>query len=67
MIHATVNGEYKAINPGSTLLSFITSEKITPEHIVIEHNGSIAAREQWGQLLIGDGDTLEIVKFLGGG
>ena len=67
MIHATVNGEYKAINPGSTLLSFITSEKITPEHIVIEHNGVITERARWDRITIGDGDILEIVKFLGGG
>ena len=67
MIHAAVNGEATGIAPGTSLLAFITSKNLTPEHTVIEHNGSIAAREQWGQLLIGDGDTLEIVKFLGGG
>lgn len=67
MIHAAVNGEPTAISPGSTLLSFITSKNLRPEHIVIEHNGVIAERAQWERTAIAEGDVLEIVKFLGGG
>ena len=67
MIHAAVNGETTGITSGTSLFTFITSRNLTPEHVVIEHNGTIVPRERWGQILIGDGDMLEIVKFLGGG
>ena len=67
MIHAAVNGEATGIAPGTSLLAFITSKNLTPEHIVIEHNGVITERARWDRITIGDGDILEIVKFLGGG
>jgi thiamine biosynthesis protein ThiS len=35
--------------------------------VVIELNGNIKCREEWGKTAICSGDIIEIVKFLGGG
>ena len=67
MLHAEINGERTELPPGTTLMAFVASKNLTPEHIVIEHNGKIIPRPGWECITIGDGDTLEIVKFLGGG
>jgi thiamine biosynthesis protein ThiS len=67
MPHAHINGERTELTPGTTIMSFVASKNITPEHIVIEYNGEIIPRSKWESIPIGDGDSLEIVKFLGGG
>lgn len=36
-------------------------------NVVVEINGTIIQREQYGQILVNAGDVLEIVHFVGGG
>jgi sulfur carrier protein len=41
--------------------------QMKPDRVAIERNGEIAPRSTWGQILLRDGDKLEIVQFVGGG
>lgn len=63
----TVNGKEQAFDGACTLFDFLRSKGIEPKTVVVEHNGSIPDRADWGTITLGDGDVLEILKFMGGG
>ena len=66
----TVNGEVRCLDPEpmpSTLERVIVSLGHNPKLVVVEHNGIISPRSQWGSATVGESDTLEIVTIVGGG
>jgi sulfur carrier protein len=40
---------------------------LNPRMVVVEHNGEILRRESLGETLVQEGDSLELVHFVGGG
>ena len=62
----TVNGKIDEIG-SSTLQQYLSDCAFHLERIAVERNGSIAAREEWGDIVLEDGDHLEIVSFVPGG
>jgi thiamine biosynthesis protein ThiS len=63
----TINGEEREIADGLTLTALLEDLRIRPARVVIERNREIVAREAYGITRLADGDTLEIVHFVGGG
>jgi len=49
------------------LVSLVLGRGLDPEKVVVEHNYSVVPREQWGDIVLSDGDNVEIVAFVGGG
>lgn len=41
--------------------------EIDPRRVAVEHNLSIIKRHRFEDVLVGDGDRVEIVNFVGGG
>lgn len=66
MISICVNGE-KELRAACSLLDLLGEKRIAPERVVLELNGAIVKRPQWGEVRLHDGDVLEIVCFVGGG
>ncbi len=62
-----INGEERDIDDGLTLSALLESLQIRPGRVVVERNRDIVPRESYTATLINDGDTLEIVHFVGGG
>ena len=62
-----VNGEEKEIDDGLNLAAFLEQMQIRPARVVVELNRDIVARDSYGTTLLTEGDTLEIVHFVGGG
>jgi len=63
-----VNGEERTVPTGSTLGDLLRTLALDPRMVVIEHNRVILReRSAYEQLVLGEGDTLEIVHFVGGG
>lgn len=65
-----INGEMRNFDElanGAALAELIVSMGLKPDRIAVELNGEIAARSQWAELRLHDGDRLEIVHFVGGG
>ena len=62
-----INGEDREMDDGLTLTTLLESLQIRPGRVVVERNRDIVPRETYGAILITDGDTLEIVHFVGGG
>ncbi|WP_370179154.1 sulfur carrier protein ThiS [Alteriqipengyuania sp.] len=62
----SLNGESRTTSAG-TIAALVGELGLAPEKVAVEHNGEIAPRSQLGEIALGDGDTLEIVHFVGGG
>lgn len=64
----TVNGERISVRADSSLSDFLRSRSLDPRLVVVEHNRVILRdRGAYDAIALNDGDTLEIVHFVGGG
>ena len=61
-----VNGEYLAI-AGRTLTEYLLTANYDIKRIAVERNGEIVPKTQYDATLLEDGDSIEIVSFVGGG
>jgi len=41
--------------------------EIDPRRVAVEHNLSILKRHTFSDIIVGDGDRVEVVNFVGGG
>ena len=63
----TLNGKQESIGKPLSLDALVAAKGLCPEKIVVEHNFCIIAREDWSKITIKDGDTIEVISFVGGG
>ncbi len=61
-----INGERRHIT-GGTLLEVLEELALDPRAVVVEHNRKIVRRAGLGGVKINEGDSLELVHFVGGG
>ena len=66
-IEVTVNGDVRTIGAGHTVTSFLESLELHPGLVGVERNGEILEREEYSEVPVEAGDTLELVHFVGGG
>ncbi len=62
-----INGEERETVDGISLTGLLESLQIRPGRVVVERNREIVPRDSYGATMLADGDTLEIVHFVGGG
>jgi thiamine biosynthesis protein ThiS len=62
-----VNGETRDLPPGTTVSSMLAALELHPRLIVVEHNRQILDRSAYDATEVRDGDTIELVHFVGGG
>jgi sulfur carrier protein len=66
-IQIVVNGQLRAAPNGQSLIDLLAWLGVDPARVAVELNRSIIRREDWEQTEVGEGATLEIVQFVGGG
>mgnify|MGYP003469501943 FL=1 len=52
---------------GKTVSEYLATTNYDPKRIAVERNGDIVFKSQYDVAVIDDGDSLEIVSFVGGG
>ena len=52
---------------GKTLSEYLASSSYDPKRIAVERNGDIVFKAQYDTAVLEEGDSLEIVSFVGGG
>ena len=52
---------------GKTLTEYLSGTTYDPKRIAVEKNGDIVPKAQYAQTILQDGDTIEVVSFVGGG
>ena len=62
-----LNGEPFEL-PGPVSISALLAElNIDPRIVAVEHNVVVVKRQRYESTMIGEGDEVEIVRFVGGG
>ncbi len=61
-----INGNPKQFN-GINTIAQVVSQINTSKHIIAEINGQIIRSTDWDKTPVNDGDTIELVTFVGGG
>ena len=67
MIAISINGTVQQFDTSISVTALIEHMQIGTKRIAIERNGEIVPRGQFGQLMLADGDKLEVVVAVGGG
>jgi thiamine biosynthesis protein ThiS len=62
----SVNGESEIIEPQS-LESYLADKSLLGSRIAVERNGEIVPKSLFSEVILEDGDVLEIVHAIGGG
>ncbi|MFT4026466.1 MAG: sulfur carrier protein ThiS [Novosphingobium sp.] len=66
-ISLTVNGEPRRIAAGATIAALVAGLELNPLKVAVERNAEIVPRSTLGDVVLAEGDVLEIVHFVGGG
>jgi len=61
-----INGEELNI-AGKTVAEYLATTSYDPRRIAVERNGDIVPKAQYGETVLKDGDSVEVVSFVGGG
>lgn len=61
-----INGQEKDV-AGMTVLEYVTGADYNPTRIAVEINGDIVPKALYSETILKDGDTVEVVSFVGGG
>jgi thiamine biosynthesis protein ThiS len=62
-----LNGKTERLPPRTTIAAFLAGKGLQDKLVVVEVNGKIVARSAFAEWSFEDGDSVEIVHFVGGG
>lgn len=62
-----INGEFIEETKGKTIAEYLSSSGYDINRVAVELNGEILPKSQYEYTLLHDGDSVEIVSFVGGG
>jgi sulfur carrier protein len=67
MISLRVNGKTVELAQPTGLVAYLAQLGVNPRAVAIEHNGTIIERAAYETVTLREGDTVEIVRMVGGG
>jgi thiamine biosynthesis protein ThiS len=67
VIALQVNGKRVELDSPTPLLAYLERLGVNPRAVAVERNGEIIERAGYARVVLGDGDTVEIVRMVGGG
>jgi sulfur carrier protein len=62
-----VNGESRDVDAGSTVAKLLGELGVTQPHVAVELNLEVVPRAQHLEIVLREGDRLEVVTLVGGG
>ncbi len=66
-ISITLNGEPRTVPAGISVAALAALLELNPKKVAVECNLEIVPRSTLGEVMLEDGDHVEIVHFIGGG
>lgn len=63
----TINGQEKDFASSLSLEDLVDKLKKNKDHVIAELNGNIIKSKEWAGTTVNDGDSIELVTFVGGG
>ena len=62
-----VNGEKVSLSLNTSLLELLVNMGFDPGKVAVELNEEIVPRSRYGEVFLKEDDSLEVVRFVGGG
>lgn len=66
-MEVTVNGETRSLKMPISISEFLDLYALNARMVVVEHNRVIVPRERYDEVVLHDGDEIEIVQMMAGG
>ncbi len=66
-MEVVLNGQARAMRAGVSLAALVGELGLDATHVAIEHNGRVLETSELHDVVLAEGDRLEIVRFVGGG
>ena len=63
----TLNGQVRDSESGATLSDLLASLQLAEKMVLVELNGHAVPRTDFSATVLGEADTVEIVRMVGGG
>lgn len=67
MISLTVNGKQRELDGETDLPRFLEGLQIDARAVAVAHNGEVVPRDRFAEVILREGDSVEIVRMVGGG
>jgi thiamine biosynthesis protein ThiS len=67
VITLQINGKPVELDGVTPLLDYLENLGVNPRAIAVEHNGEIIERAAYERVTLKEGDSVEIVRMVGGG
>jgi thiazole synthase len=67
MISVRVNGEQRSIPAQSSISAMLEAIGVDPRKVAVERNMEVVPKSTLGEVEANEGDSFEIVHFVGGG
>lgn len=67
MIRITVNGKPVEIDSSMTVDRLLETVEVPPNYLAVEVNADVVPRERYTEVVVEDGDEVELVTLVGGG
>ena len=66
-LRVRVNGEELLLPPGASVTQLLEKMNVSTPRVAVERNREILPKSAYGSTLLQEGDTFEVVEFVGGG
>ena len=66
-LHVRVNGEEVLLPRGASVTALLDRLKVSTPRVAVERNREILPKSSYASTLLEEGDTFEVVEFVGGG
>jgi sulfur carrier protein len=66
-LHVRVNGEDLRLPPGASVTHLLERLKVSSPRVAVERNREILSKSAYATTLLEEGDSFEVVEFVGGG
>lgn len=63
----SLNGEQSDTRGANTIEELVERYRLSPQSILIEHNGLALHRREWPEKTLNEGDRIEFIRVVAGG
>lgn len=66
-MQVVINSQSRQVGSSMTVADLLRELDTPPERVAVEINGELVTRKKFEETMLNEGDTIEIVTFVGGG
>ena len=67
IVQVRINGKERDVEAGTTVAMLLRELDAAPQRVAVEINRELVPRSTFEETFLSEGDTIEIVTFVGGG